>query len=449
MAANDQQETDGKQEEEKVGSDGLKLGVHCTKDNRLKVSVIPPTLAKSLTRLPAIVCCVVDTSGSMGSDAVIKDANGKTESHGLSILDLVKHSIKTIIHCLDDDDYLSIVSYASKAQRVTELMKMDKKGKESTLAALNNLQASGQTNLWDGLFNGLEILRENKSINCSMNNSGVLLFTDGLPNIIPPKGHQAMLDKYIDTNQELPAIINTYGFGYSLDTKLLNELAIKGNGAFAFIPDSSFVGTIFVNSISNFCCNMAKNCVVKVETNDKKYDVTVLGDYDFLKTSWGLQINLGNIAYDQSKDIVLKFDPKQEDDNNDDNNTFDEGKEGQNEGAVDGDSMYDIDVNSISYISLRQNKLMNVAAECFDDDTNNKSTEMNYYRLLACDILRECMQNMQLNDMKDAQTKLKELIKQIQSNKSISKEKYIKDLLQDLSGQCFEAISKKEYYDKW
>lgn len=37
-----------------------------------------------------------------------------------------------------------------------------------------------------------------------------------------------MLDKYIDTNQELVGIINTYGFGYSLDTKLLNDLAIKG-----------------------------------------------------------------------------------------------------------------------------------------------------------------------------------------------------------------------------
>eukprot|EP01083_Nonionella_stella_P075874 206471_1 len=433
---------DDNMQEQKAGEEGLRLGVHCTKDDRLKVSVIAPTLPKNLNRLPTVICCVVDTSGSMSSEAIIKDATGKTESHGLSILDLVKHAIKTIVHCLDDNDYLSIVSYSSNATVVTQLIKMDKKGKKKTLDSLENLRASGQTNLWDGLFNGLEILRKNKNIDCAKHNSAVLLFTDGLPNIIPPKGHQGMLDQYIDANQELVGIINTYGFGYSLDTKLLNDLAIKGNGSFGFIPDSSFVGTIFVNSISNLCCNVAKNVVVKVETNSK-YNVQVIGGHSHLMTSWGVQLDLGTVMYDQNKDIVLQFTPKSAADQQD-NTVDEEGKEGSN-----GEKLYDVDVNSLNYVSLRQHKVVKTAIDCLDDDNDNKWTQMTYYRLLACDVLRECMECMQLNDMDDAQKKLKSLIKEIRGNQAIAKEQYIVGLLADLSGQAFEAISKKEFYEKW
>ena len=227
----------------------------------------------------------------------------------------------------------------------------------------------------------------------------------------------------------------------------------SGNGNYSFIPDSSFVGTIFVNSISNFCCNVAKNTVVKVESNTKKYDAEIIGDYEYQQTSWGFQINLGNIMYGQNKDVVIKF-TKNSNYNaaDDDDNTIDnEGAEGAPGGGGGGNDndMYDVDVNSLNYISLQTNKPVSAASVCIKDDDNGKLTEMNYYRLKSCDVLRECMSCMKLNDMDDAQKKLKDLIKEIDSNKLIKKEKYIDGLLQDLRGQAFEAISKKEYYDKW
>jgi len=47
------------------------------------------------SRLAADICCVVDTSGSMGSAATLKDTDA-SEALGLSILDLVKHSLKVL-----------------------------------------------------------------------------------------------------------------------------------------------------------------------------------------------------------------------------------------------------------------------------------------------------------------------------------------------------------------
>jgi hypothetical protein len=45
-----------------------------------------------------------------------------------------------------------------------------------------------------------------------------------------------------------------------LNSKLLEEIAEVGNmGSYAFIPDGSFVGTIFVNAIANLLAAVATN----------------------------------------------------------------------------------------------------------------------------------------------------------------------------------------------
>jgi Mg-chelatase subunit ChlD len=52
----------------------------------------------------------------------------------------------------------------------------------------------------------------------------VLLLTDGMPNIVPPRGHLAMLQQYKEETG-LECTVSTFGFGYSLNSTLLKELA--------------------------------------------------------------------------------------------------------------------------------------------------------------------------------------------------------------------------------
>jgi hypothetical protein len=59
--------------------------------------------------------------------------------------------------------------------------------------------------------------------------------------------------------------VNTFGFGYKLNSKLLEDISILGNsGSYAFIPDGSFVGTIFVNAISTLLTTAATNVQVRM-----------------------------------------------------------------------------------------------------------------------------------------------------------------------------------------
>jgi len=86
------------------------------------VTIDPP---EGTDRTPCDIVCVVDVSGSMSSEASVKGENGVDTGHGLTVLDIVKHSMKTIIQTMNENDRLSLVSYSDKAVLVCDLTIMD------------------------------------------------------------------------------------------------------------------------------------------------------------------------------------------------------------------------------------------------------------------------------------------------------------------------------------
>ncbi|KAF8610495.1 vWA-like protein [Ceratobasidium sp. AG-I] len=143
--------------------------------------------------------------------------------------------------------------------------------------------------------------------------SAVFILTDGQPNVEPPRGHIPMLKSYIDgIPPDAPKFtISTFGFGYNLNSRLLDEIADLGNGTYGFIPDSGMVGTVFVHAVANVMSTWATDCILDVEvTSDKskaKVEVEVLGALPVVKSSWGATIRVGDIQYGQSRDVVLKL----------------------------------------------------------------------------------------------------------------------------------------------
>lgn len=65
--------------------------------------------------------CVVDISGSMGAEASVKTDSGKEEKHGLSLLDIVKHAVKTVVHTLQPTDRFALVVFSTTARVVLDL----------------------------------------------------------------------------------------------------------------------------------------------------------------------------------------------------------------------------------------------------------------------------------------------------------------------------------------
>jgi len=127
-------------------------------------------------------------------------------------------------------------------------------------------------------------------------------------NTLVLQGELGALKDYFDAH---PAsfTISTFGFGYNLDSQLLSKLAATGGGQFSFIPDSGMVGTVFVHAVANLMATYSAVSKVALEIPDGSKDVRVLGDVKHVKTSWGVQVELGDVMYGQSREFVVRLPP--------------------------------------------------------------------------------------------------------------------------------------------
>eukprot|EP01027_Heterolobosea_sp_BB2_P022017 GEZU01032390.1.p1 GENE.GEZU01032390.1~~GEZU01032390.1.p1 ORF type:complete len:857 (+),score=225.75 GEZU01032390.1:111-2573(+) len=414
----------------------------------VKVQDVAEEGDKKVMRIPLNICCVIDVSGSMGAEDKLKTEGGAVESHGLSLLDIVKHAVKTIISTLQPEDKLAFVSYSNEAQTIFRLAPMTAAAKTQAIHELEKLTPDGSTNLWDGLHKGLELLRASSS-SAPGRHSALLLLTDGLPNISPPRGEVPMLQRYKDQHQQLPGTINTFGFGYGINSELLRNIAIEGDGMYAFIPDSSFVGTTFVHVISNLLVTVGKNVSLAIEPLNGAMLVDVNGGSVFghgkacQYTSWGASINLCSLQIGQSKDVVVRMSIP---------------------ATASGSTPYlsatlKYDELQRSAVGVRQSSAAARPVECSIVATSRDGGDevvAQRFRLLFVDRVRSAMELMEKKKpIAEAQALIKDFIDEATraaaaSNKNNSNTKSpFSTLIEDLSGQVTEAFSRYDWYTKW
>ena len=237
---------------------------------------------------PISVAFVLDTSGSMTTEVTTGDG----ESDGYDMLNIACHGTNVCMAGLRTSDKACVVSFNSSASVVCPLRKMSVGNKGLSKVSLAGLTPSGSTNLWDGLKRALEMLPDD---------GVVCLLTDGAPTVRPMQGELKMLSNWIDEHPNWHGQIHTFGFGYSLDSVLLSDIARMGSGSFSFIPDSALVGAVFVHAMANIRTTHTANYMLSVET-----DGVIQGIGPHTKTSWGYHIPIGPITYGQQRDYFLQ-----------------------------------------------------------------------------------------------------------------------------------------------
>lgn len=246
------------------------------------------------------VVCVIDESGSMNGLANIKGTD-ENENNGLTILDIVKHAVKTVIEILGPDDKLSLVGFTTHARTVMSPKYMTIQGKTDAKVRVDGMYAQNSTNIWGGLKMGLDILNQSNDQNST---KVILLLTDGVPNVNPPlNNYTTALANY---GSKYYVNINTFGFGYNLNSMILTELADYGHGFYNFIPDASFVGTVFVNTMSNLKVVSASNISLRIH-NIPMDRIKVLGNYHLTNDNDYIVCFIGNGQIGQSRDIVFEL----------------------------------------------------------------------------------------------------------------------------------------------
>ena len=204
------------------------------------VDFIPST---ALSERPPIVDrktihCLVDQSGSMG----LRIITPGYEQDGFTRLDLVKHTITTLVHSLPSEYALSITTFDSSARTFLGVTPMDVQGKSDAIRSIGYIRDGTMTNMWDGLRKVIELCEDGSS-------PVIMLFTDGQSNMEPPRGIRDTLRTHL-TRREITPTIHTLGYSYDIDSHLLHSLANEYNGLFGFIPDCTMIGTVFINLLS-------------------------------------------------------------------------------------------------------------------------------------------------------------------------------------------------------
>ena len=221
----------------------FKLSVSTEAGNSSLLVTVDPPVAPGANgtpaeRAPVDLCCVIDVSGSMNDDAAVPSEQDKpVEVTGLSIMDVTKHALRTILASLKEGDRLALVSFSSSAKVVANLTQVSGQGRRVLSDAIERFRPDASTNLWDGLKSGMILLNDydRNSSRASDRQQAIFLLTDGQPNINPPRGHGPMLKQYLEANPLTAFTITTFGFGYHLDSKLLSELSNLGGGGYGYV----------------------------------------------------------------------------------------------------------------------------------------------------------------------------------------------------------------------
>ena len=198
-------------------------------------------------RKDAILTFVIDVSGSMGME---------------NRLGLVKKALRLLVKQLHPADKIGIVVYGTNARVV--LPHTSVVNREHILERIDSLCPEGVTNVEDGIHKGYELARKNAEADCI---NRVILCSDGVANqgVTSPEVLLKEIRNYVDNDD---IFLTTVGFGMgNYNDVLMEELAKKGNGNYAYVDTLNEARRIFVENLTGTLQVVAKDAKVQIAFN--------------------------------------------------------------------------------------------------------------------------------------------------------------------------------------
>lgn len=263
-----------------------------TKGRKLVRVGIKGYAIERVARPRANLVFLIDTSGSMNDPAK---------------LPLVKQSLAMLLDQLDDNDRVSIVTYAGNAGTALEPTPAGQKAK--IFAALNQLGAHGSTAGAEGIRQAYSLAERNldpRGVN------RVILATDGDFNV--GITDQNELKGFVERERGKGIFLSVLGFGMgNYNDALMQTLAQNGNGAAAYIDTLGEARKTLVDEINSTLFPIAKDVKIQVEFNPATvaeyrlvgYETRMLKREDFDND----KIDAGEVGSGQSVTAIYEIVP--------------------------------------------------------------------------------------------------------------------------------------------
>jgi Mg-chelatase subunit ChlD len=229
---------------------------------------------------------VIDRSGSMQGDRICK----------------VKESLKLLIAKLSPRDRVSVVSFSDEAS--VDLDWDNERRPDVVQRAIENIAASGSTNLHAGLMLGYE--QAQKKYDPERFNQ-VILLTDGRANrgVTDPQSIASDSREFNAQGLGLSGI----GLGNNFNRKLLTELAKAGKGTVHFVDNPNAMRRIFVDEFDCLLNKAARNIKLRL-TWKNGAKLRKLHGYAPQHKDHELTIRPDNMGLGATQVVVCEFDAK-------------------------------------------------------------------------------------------------------------------------------------------
>jgi Ca-activated chloride channel homolog len=214
-------------------------------DHQLAMIGVQATAAKAASRGNNIVF-LLDVSGSMNEP---------------NKLPLLADSFELLVHQLDEDDTVSIVTYAGSDEVLADSVRGDHR--DELVGILRHLRAGGSTGGAAGLQTAYELASKNF---VEGGNNRVVLATDGDFNVGPSTPEQ--LTERIEEHARSGVYISVLGFGMgNLKDNTMEAIADHGNGNYAYIDTLDEARKVLVDEFDSTMFVVAQDLKLQVEFN--------------------------------------------------------------------------------------------------------------------------------------------------------------------------------------
>lgn len=213
-------------------------GAACTV---VQIGLNSPIRLADLERPPMDLVLAIDTSGSMRG----------------APMDYLRLGLQRMIDGLEPGDRVAIVGYSDQAYVL-----LDEAAGEDRAAiegAINQLQARGSTNIYDGLYTAFDIAEDWQEPG---RQSRVILLSDGVATAGLEGGERMKALAQAYARQGIG--ITTIGVGVEFDVDVMRALSEVGAGNFYFLENPAAVEEVFADEIATFLVPVALDVEISV-----------------------------------------------------------------------------------------------------------------------------------------------------------------------------------------
>lgn len=209
----------------------------------VKISLEGVRPYRSGKRPPVNLALVIDRSGSMSGDKIVKAREAAIEA----------------VERLSPDDIVSLVVYDNQ---VDTLVAAQRVGSGAHLIhAIRRIEPRGGTALYDGVVRGAKEVHKNLEDRSFVNR--VILLSDGLANHGPSTPEE--LGRLGSTLLRDGISVTTIGLGLGFNEDLMTRLAQRSDGNTYFVEHGSDLSRIFAAELGDVMNVVARRVVVEVE----------------------------------------------------------------------------------------------------------------------------------------------------------------------------------------